>query len=128
MLTASEFGAVMAESDERAQRRRLLYRLAGERLSGELSEEWSNRHMERGKRLEPVARARYEKIKKTTVDQVGFIKNFTGLRQLRRQPRRPGRLPQGAGDQDRDARDADSAVRAWRRHAARAPRARLWGT
>lgn len=80
LLTASNFHEIMAESDERAQRRRLLYRLAGERLSGEPSEEWSNRHMERGKRLEPVARARYEKVKKTAVERVGFIKNFEGLR------------------------------------------------
>lgn len=78
--TASEFGAIMADSDERAQRQRLLYRLAGERLSGEPSEEWTNRHMERGKRMEPLARARYEEVKGIQVDRVGFVKNFEGLR------------------------------------------------
>lgn len=80
MLTASEFGAVMAQSDERAGRTRLLHRLAGERLSGEPSEEWSNRHTERGRWMEPIARARYEQVKGVVVDRVGFIKNFDGLK------------------------------------------------
>lgn len=80
ILTASEFGAVMAQSDERVARTRVLHRLAGERLSGEPSEEWSNRHMERGRRMEPIARARYEKVKGVEVARVGFIKNFSGLR------------------------------------------------
>lgn len=52
----------------------LLYRLAGEILSGEKYEGYTNHHMERGLELEAEARALYEFQTDNTVEQVALVK------------------------------------------------------
>ena len=55
-------------------RNKLLYRMAGEILSGEKFEGYSNEHMERGIRQEPDARDLYSFINGVEVEQVGLVK------------------------------------------------------
>ena len=55
-------------------RKNLLYRLAGEILSNEKYDSYSNAHMERGIEQEPEARNMYEFIAGKEVTQVGLIK------------------------------------------------------
>ncbi len=74
MLTASNLGAVMANSDERKMRQKLLYQLAGERLSGTPAETYSNTYMERGRRMEAKARAQYEFIRGVELQPIGFVR------------------------------------------------------
>jgi len=57
--------------------------LIAERISDEIEENYTNKAMERGTELEPVARAEYEKITGLKVEQIGFAVsnefNFIGL-------------------------------------------------
>lgn len=76
--TASVFATVMAQGKsggESVTRRKLLYTLAGERLTGEPAENYSNGYMERGHALEPEARKLYEFTHDVKTQQVGFIRN-----------------------------------------------------
>lgn len=76
--TASEFDTVMAKGKGGAPsvtRRKYLLTLAGERLTGECVEGYSNFHMERGKLMEAEARDLYVFQKDTEIDRVGFIKH-----------------------------------------------------
>lgn len=55
-------------------RTQLLYRLAGEILSGVKYESYSNPHMERGLEQESEARDVYAMVKEIEVEQVGLVK------------------------------------------------------
>lgn len=77
MPTASVFGAVMAkgkDGGESLDRRALLYRLAGEVLSGEKMEDYANKYMQRGKDMEPEAREQYAFGRRVELRQVGFVR------------------------------------------------------
>lgn len=71
--TSSHFGDVLAQGDGKVRRKYML-RLAGERITGETAEVYSNLHMERGQEHEPMARTQYEFDTETEVQQIGFIK------------------------------------------------------
>lgn len=76
--TASEFATVMASGKgggESKTRRTYMFKLAGEIITGELSDSYSNAHMERGKEMEPKARDLYEFMADVDAEQVGFIRN-----------------------------------------------------
>jgi hypothetical protein len=69
--TASMFKTVMSKGDGRQT---YMLKLAGERLTGEPMDSFSNAHMDRGHALEPIARALYAEQMNTAVEQVGFIR------------------------------------------------------
>src|SRR5262245_23317597 len=84
--TASMFHAVMAEGKDDSgkksaaaskTRRAYMLRLAGERITGEPHESYSNDHMERGKLLEPEARNCYAFMKDEDPQPVGFIRRYS---------------------------------------------------
>lgn len=78
MITASNFKVVMREGKdggESATRRDLLYRLAGEILSGEVAESFRSEAMKRGNAMEQDARAQYARTNlAANVQRVGFAK------------------------------------------------------
>lgn len=53
-----------------------MFKLIGERMTGEPTDHFSNYHMERGHALEPVARELYEMATGHTGDLCGFMTNF----------------------------------------------------
>ena len=73
-VTASEFDSVLAQGRNGVSKTRqtYLYKLAGEIITGQVVETYSNATMERGKVMEDEARAWYE-IMHAPVQQVGFI-------------------------------------------------------
>ena len=76
--TASEFSTVLAKGKgggESKTRRTYLLKLAGERLTGEPMDSYSNGHMERGKVMESEARAAYAFMRDADPELVGFIRN-----------------------------------------------------
>lgn len=76
--TASEFSTILAKGKDGGTsktRRAYMMRLAGEILTGEVAETYSNGHMERGKALEPEARNLYAFQADVDPEQVGFIVN-----------------------------------------------------
>lgn len=76
--TASEFSTVMAKGRGGADsktRQTYLYKLAGEIITGEPMENYSNAHMERGKVMEDEARALYEFMTDAECERVGFIRS-----------------------------------------------------
>jgi hypothetical protein len=76
--TASEFSTVMAKGKDGGKsltRKTYMLKLAGEILTGEPMESYSNIHMERGKEQEAEAREAYELMKDVDCQQVGFIRN-----------------------------------------------------
>ncbi|GJD41358.1 lambda exonuclease family protein [Methylobacterium bullatum] len=78
MPTASEFSTVMASGKAGAEsktRRTYMLKLAGEILTGEPMESFSNAHMERGKAMEDEARDLYAFTADVEPQQVGFIVN-----------------------------------------------------
>lgn len=78
MPTASEFSTVLSVGrggGESKSRRTYLHKLAGERITGEPAESFTNKYMERGKILEPEARDYYAFVTDNHVQCVGFIKN-----------------------------------------------------
>lgn len=72
--TASEFHSVLAKG-KGLTRRTYLLKLAGELLTGEPMERYSNHHMERGKEMEAEARALYEFQTDHELTRVGFVRN-----------------------------------------------------
>ena len=77
LITASNFKIVMRsgkDGGESLTRRDLLYRLAGEILSGKVNEGFKSEAMKRGNAMEAEARAHYERGTFDKVRQVGFIK------------------------------------------------------
>ena len=78
MPTASEFATIMASGrggGESKTRRTYLLKLAGELLTGEPMDSYSNPHMERGKEMEGEARNLYAFMTDTSPQRVGFIVN-----------------------------------------------------
>lgn len=78
MPTASEFSTVMAKGkggEASKTRRTYMLKLAGEILTGEPMDHYSNHHMERGKEYEPEARDLYAFMQDTDPECVGFISN-----------------------------------------------------
>lgn len=78
--TASEFATVMrtkgrGEGGESKERRTYLLKLAGEILTGEPMENYTNGHMERGKAQEDEARDLYSLMVSVDPQRVGFIRN-----------------------------------------------------
>jgi hypothetical protein len=72
--TASQFGTVMAKGEGKTRRTYLL-KLAGEILTGEPMESYSNGHMERGHAMEGEARDLYCFAHDCKPERVGFIRN-----------------------------------------------------
>lgn len=76
--TASEFSTVMAvgkQGGKSVGRVSYLNRLAGEIITGEVEESYTNPHMERGKALEDEARDLYTFESGAAPMRVGFIRN-----------------------------------------------------
>lgn len=76
--TASEFSTIMAKGKAGAEsktRQTYLYKLAGEIITGEPMESYSNAHMERGKAMEDEARSLYEFMTDQSCERVGFIRS-----------------------------------------------------
>ncbi|PDT71703.1 exonuclease [Bradyrhizobium ottawaense] len=76
--TASEFSTVLAKGKDGGKsltRKTYMLKLAGEILTGEPMEAYSNQHMERGKEQEAEAREAYELMKDIDCQRVGFIRN-----------------------------------------------------
>lgn len=72
--TASRFSDILAKGEGKT-RRKYLYELAGERITGEPAESFNNAHMERGKAMEDEARDLYAMMKDVEPQRVGFIRN-----------------------------------------------------
>ncbi|MBN9028903.1 MAG: YqaJ viral recombinase family protein [Rhizobiales bacterium] len=76
--TASEFHTVMASGrsgGESKTRKTYMYKLAGEVVTGEPTEGYSNAHMDRGHVMEEEARDKYSFIADAEIQRVGFIRN-----------------------------------------------------
>lgn len=76
--TASVFATLLAsgrDGVESKTRKTLLYKLAGERLTGEPAENYTNAFMERGHAMEDEARQHYAFIRDCEPKRVGFIRN-----------------------------------------------------
>jgi hypothetical protein len=77
--TASMFKEVMAKKGPRGGipkgRQTYMRKLAGEILTGEPMDHYSNAHMDRGHEREAEARDLYAMIRDAEVSQVGFVKN-----------------------------------------------------
>jgi hypothetical protein len=72
--TASNFAAIMAQSDARAGRAKLLNRLAAEIIFKRPMETFSNAAMERGLDMEPAALDHYAFTRDVEVRRVGFVR------------------------------------------------------
>ena len=71
--SASQFDKIITTKGERSkQRTKYMYQLAGERISGAREESYTNAAMQRGTEMEPEARALYELLHDSQVDQVGM--------------------------------------------------------
>src|SRR4051812_29930625 len=78
--TASEFHTVLAKGKDggagtSVTRKTYMLKLAGEILTGEASQSYSNDHLERGKAMEDEARSLYAFLHDADVDRVGFLKS-----------------------------------------------------
>ncbi len=72
--TASNFATVMAKGEGKTRRTYML-KLAGEIITGEPAESYTNGHMERGHEMEPKALKAYRFMTNCEPELVGFIKN-----------------------------------------------------
>lgn len=78
MATASEFSIVMAsgrDGGDSRTRKTYLHKLAGEIITGEPMDSYSNAHMERGKIMEDEARNLYAFVHDVEIERVGFVVN-----------------------------------------------------
>jgi hypothetical protein len=77
--TASQFSTVIAKGKDGKSpsltRRTYLHKLAGEIITGQPTENYSNGYMERGHAVEPEARNAYAFMKDCDPEPVGFIRN-----------------------------------------------------
>lgn len=71
--TASEFKSILAKGEGK-MRRGYLYKLAGERLTGEPADNYTNAHMERGHAMEDEARRLYSFMADVEPERVGFLR------------------------------------------------------
>jgi len=76
-IGGSSIQAVMAKGQGKS-RKSLMYRFAGEILSGEKYEGYSNADMARGIEQEPHARAAYEWIEDVDTEQVALVRHSPG--------------------------------------------------
>lgn len=77
-VTGSAMSSVLAKGQGKT-RASLMYKLIGEKITGEPTEGYGNQHMERGTMLEPDAREIYEQINGIKCEIVGFItEDFSG--------------------------------------------------
>lgn len=72
--TASEFSTVMAKGEGKT-RRTYMFKLAGEIITGQPVQSYSNAAMERGHEMEPEARDAYQFMTDADIKLVGFIRN-----------------------------------------------------
>jgi len=72
--TASEFKSILAKGEGKTRRTYML-KLAGERLTGEPAEAFTNAHTERGRVMEGEARRLYEFLNDAELQHVGFVRN-----------------------------------------------------
>jgi hypothetical protein len=75
--TASEFASILTKGRGGAEsrtRQSYLYKLAGERLTGEVMEGFTSPHMERGKLMEEEARSAYSFVAGLDCESVGFLR------------------------------------------------------
>lgn len=75
--TASQFATVLASGKgggESVTRKAYLYKLAGEIITGEPMDNYTNAYMDRGHEQEPEARSLYSFITDETVTPIGFIR------------------------------------------------------
>ncbi|KAA3503256.1 exonuclease [Rhizobium rhizogenes] len=72
--TASKFATVMAKGEGKT-RSEYMRKLAGEILTGEPQEAFSNAHTERGNVMEDEARQTYAFVENAELHRVGFIRN-----------------------------------------------------
>jgi hypothetical protein len=72
--TASMFATVMAKGEGKV-RSKYMRELAGEILTGEPAESYTNANMERGRMMEDEARKLYAFMKDVDPERVGFIRN-----------------------------------------------------
>lgn len=78
MPTASEFGTILAKGRDGGvslTRKKYLYQLAAEIISGEPGESYTNAFMERGRLQEDEARRLYAFMSDCAPERVGFIRN-----------------------------------------------------
>ena len=78
LVTASEFSTVLAKGrggGESLTRKKYLYKLAGERITGEPEPGYNNADMERGHVMEDEAAGWYSFTREVDLQQVGFIKS-----------------------------------------------------
>lgn len=76
--TASEFATVLASGrggGESKTRRTYMLKLAGEIITGEPMDSYTNGHMERGKEMEEDARTEYAFAAEAEPERVGFIRS-----------------------------------------------------
>ncbi len=71
--TSSEFQTVLAKGEGKTRKTYML-KLAGEIISGQPMESYSNGHMDRGKIMEDEAREFYAYTRKVDPQRVGFIR------------------------------------------------------
>lgn len=74
-LAAAVKAAKGKNSNPAAMRSKYLRQLAGEVVTGELAESYTNAHMDRGRTMEDEARDLYAFIHDADLQRVGFIKN-----------------------------------------------------
>lgn len=72
--TASKFATVLAKGEGKT-RAKYMRQLAGEIITGQPMEGFSNAHTERGHVMEPEARELYAFATDTAPEQVGFVRN-----------------------------------------------------
>ncbi len=75
--TASEFASILTKGRGGAEsrtRQTYLYKLAGERLTGEVMESFTSAHMERGKLMEEEARSAYSFVTGLEYETIGFLR------------------------------------------------------
>lgn len=78
LATASEFECIvkrLKSGGVSEKRQTYMFKLAGERLTGDLTEQVFARSLERGKTYEEEARDGYSFLKNTDVQIVGFVRN-----------------------------------------------------
>lgn len=84
LVTASNFATAMASGrgdDESITRTKLMYRLAGEIITGEPAEEtYKSLAMQRGNAIEDEARESFARRRNLVTRRIGFIRNFDGLK------------------------------------------------
>jgi hypothetical protein len=76
--TASEFGTLLMSGKgggESKTRKTYMRKLAGEIITGELMEQYTNSNMERGKQMEEEARDHYSFIADAEPERIGFVRS-----------------------------------------------------